>query len=381
MAGSDPKTTNAPNLGENCNWMVYSHQQLYDMIHTGVDLQSASTAQVNWDGIRKALVEVQDLLKEAVVKSTRAWQGKAAEDARIALASVEKWAMTTGDHADNVAKCIGSEIEHVQTARRLMPAPVPTPPVVTPVDGISQVKQVDQARALNPATDARSPFTGADTIAGPVVDSVVEADSAHRQAADVMAMFQQNSYEVDRTVPSFAAPPEPPTSGPRPTPPVGVGPIQQPGSGGGGDVVPPKPGHPDVPSGTTTAQTGRGSGGFGGGAGGGGGYGGHLPSPLAAFGGGGGAAGDVGFTPGVGGSTGALADRPPAHPGSTTSHFQSPKTVTPHAGMIGATPMAAPPPVAGGNSEDRDRNRPDYLEEEDNVFGVDRKAAPPVIGL
>ncbi|MFD1149831.1 hypothetical protein ACFQ3T_22080, partial [Saccharothrix hoggarensis] len=67
-------------------------------------------------------------------------------------------------------------------------------------------------------------------------------------------------------------------------------------------------------------------------------------------------------------------------PGSVTSTFQAPKSVTPQSGMIGAAPMAAPPPVAGGAGE-RDRNRPGYLEDDDNVFGVDRKAAPPVIGL
>ncbi|GAA3465422.1 hypothetical protein GCM10018963_74350 [Saccharothrix longispora] len=30
---------------------------------------------------------------------------------------------------------------------------------------------------------------------------------------------------------------------------------------------------------------------------------------------------------------------------------------------------------------DRDHRRPNYLEDDDNIFGLDHRAAPPVIGL
>lgn len=404
-------------LGQKVDWMTYSHQQLWEMINTGVDLKAASSAQADWTTVAKALGEVQELLAKAIGQSSQAWEGESAELARQALESVEKWALNTSDHADNVAKCIATEIDHVQTAREMMPPPAPAPPVVTPVAPTADVpvtpvatpvtrpksplianRMVEDAgfRALSPAdedglvatdrlrartTDA---FTGIDTIAAPAVGSVVAADATHRQAAEVMAMFQLNSYEVDRTVPSFSpptnpvAPPPPPVVvAPNPSTPDGTGTGTGGTGGGSGQVVTPtNPGNQNQrPGGTSSPQFGRG--GFAGGRGFGGGRG-VMPTPVGAAGGGGG-----GPVAGPGGATGALGDRggSNANPGSVTSQFQAPKSVTPQSGMIGAAPMAAPPPVAGPAGGEKDRNRPGYLEDDDNVFGVDRKAAPPVIGL
>ncbi|MFJ6670312.1 PPE domain-containing protein [Actinosynnema sp. NPDC091369] len=392
-------------LGQKVDWMTYSHQQLWEMINTGVDLKAASSAQADWAAVSKALGEVQEYLAKAIGQSSQAWTGESAERAREALESVEKWALNTSEHADNVAKCIATEIEHVQTAREMMPPPAPAPPVVTPVADVSsgavatptpvavprsplirnQLVDDQGHQALSPtlrdslvSSPTRTPgaFTGLETVGAPALDSVATADATHRQAAEVMAMFQLNSYEVDRTVPSFApptnplAPPPPPPVVVTPTPPT---PDTGGGAGGGNQVVVNNPGGTaNQRPGSTPAQSGRG--GFTGGRGGFAGRG-VMPTPVGASGGGGG-----GPLAGPGGTTGALGgDRGGANPGSVTSQFQAPKSVTPQHGMIGAAPMAAPPPVATGG--EKDRNRPGYLEDDDNVFGVDRKAAPPVIGL
>ncbi|NUS65613.1 MAG: PPE domain-containing protein, partial [Saccharothrix sp.] len=132
--GNDNKPTD---LGQKVDWMTYSHQQLWEMINTGVDLKAAGSAQADWATVGKALGEVQELLAKAIGRTTQAWTGESAERAREALESVEKWALNTSEHADNVAKCIATEIEHVQTAREMMPPPAPAPPVVTPVAGAS----------------------------------------------------------------------------------------------------------------------------------------------------------------------------------------------------------------------------------------------------
>ncbi|PSL55522.1 PPE family protein [Saccharothrix carnea] len=394
--------------------MTYSHQQLWEMINTGVDLKAAASAQSDWAAVGKALGEVQEYLAKAIGRSSQAWTGESAERAREALESVEKWALNTSEHADNVAKCIATEIDHVQTAREMMPPPAPAPPIVTPVvdapsattatptpiatprtpsvrtrlvedTGFRSPTSVPgESLISNPTTRSPGAFTGIDSIAAPAIDSVATADATHRQAAEVMAMFQLNSYEVDRTVPSFSpptnpvAPPPPPPVVVTPNPPVvdGGGGGGGVGGGGGGAVVNNPGGTPNQRPGGTSGQFGRG--GF---AGGRGGFGGRavMPTPVGAAGGGGG-----GPVAGPGGATGALGpDRggSGSNPGSVTSQFQAPKSVTPQSGMIGAAPMAAPPPVAGGGGGEKDRNRPGYLEDDDNVFGVDRKAAPPVIGL
>ncbi|WP_309110207.1 PPE domain-containing protein [Saccharothrix sp.] len=395
-------------LGQKVDWMTYSHEALYKMIHEGVDLKAAGSAQADWTAVGKQLADVHELLARAIAQSQQAWSGESADRAREALESVEKWALNTSDHAENVAKCIGDEIQHVQTAREMMPAPVPPPPLpdpaVTPdtgtatpvapapirsplvsarrplVDSVYEDRLPvdslrDPAEPVVTPTTPTSPFTGIDRVGAPAVDSVLTADASHRQAAEVMAMFQQNSYLVDRTVPSFAPPPNP--VAPPPPPPVvpPTGPSAPPvDTSGGGHVVAGQPQQQQPGREHTTPQQGRGGGGRGGYAPG------RMPMPVmggaSGGGGGGGPLGSPAATPGfVGDRTGG------AHPGSVTSQFSSSKAVTPQSGMIGAAPMAAPPPVAGNSAGNSERNRPGYLEEEDNVFGVDRKAAPPVIGL
>jgi hypothetical protein len=42
--------------------------------------------------------------------------------------------------------------------------------------------------------------------------------------------------------------------------------------------------------------------------------------------------------------------------------------------------MAGAPAAAQGRDDEREHKSASYLEEDDNVFGLDRKAAPPVIG-
>ncbi|CCH27522.1 PPE domain-containing protein [Actinosynnema sp. NPDC047251] len=414
--GDDRHEQPPSQLGEKVDWMKFSHQDLYNMVHTGVDLKAAGSAQADWAAVGKALDEVQGLLAKAITQSQQAWSGESADRAREALESVEKWALNTSGHADNVAKCIGDEIQHVETARQMMPAPSPAPPTITPVTGgvtppvgtqpDTRAALVQQQPAFRvpshgagaqrlmaddrggdlsglrtvPPVAPTSPFVGLENVAAPVVDSVVTADATHRQAAEVMALFQQNSYAVDRTVPSFS----PPTNPVAPTPPPAVvvtpGPVAPPPPDGGpGPVVAPtRPGPQE--RGATTPSQGRGGGGSFGRGGFVGGRG-PMPVPVGSGGGGGGGGPAPLGPPGLG--SGILNERSGgANPGGVTSQFQAPKSVTPQHGMIGAAPMAAPPPVAstpgGGGNE---RSRPGYLEDDDNVFGVDRKAAPPVIGL
>ena len=42
--------------------------------------------------------------------------------------------------------------------------------------------------------------------------------------------------------------------------------------------------------------------------------------------------------------------------------------------------MAGAPVAGGGQNDSKEHKTASYLEEDDNVFGLDRKAAPPVIG-
>jgi len=55
-------------LGEKVDWMTYTHQELYDMVHTGVDLTSAASVKDNWTKLGTTLADVKD---ELISRSSR----------------------------------------------------------------------------------------------------------------------------------------------------------------------------------------------------------------------------------------------------------------------------------------------------------------------
>src|SRR5689334_18348113 len=75
-------------LGEKVDWMTYTHQELYDMVHTGVDLTSAASVKDNWTTLGTTLAEVKDQLISAIFASSGGWEGESAEKARDGLLTV-----------------------------------------------------------------------------------------------------------------------------------------------------------------------------------------------------------------------------------------------------------------------------------------------------
>ncbi|HEX6343379.1 PPE domain-containing protein [Umezawaea sp.] len=395
----EPRQGEPSELGEKVDWMTYSHQELYDMVHTGVDLTSAASVKDGWTTLGTTLAEVKDQLISAVFASSSGWEGESAEKARDGLLTVVKWAENTSDHATNVAECINLEIEHVVTAREQMPKPAPAPtpvapvdqlvtPTTTPVAPVSRIA-VDALTPVDPADPGqlttRSPFTGIDQVGAPVVAETAAVDAGHRAAADVMAAFQQGSFAVDQTVPAFSAPVNPvaapevlPGTGGAPSPTTRVD---------GSPVVVANPTTGAPVAGRTATSSGSGHRSGGGGAGGGGGYapaarGGYSAGGYSGAGqssGGGGAGGSSSpITPG--GSSGVIGGTDSRASSAQTSTSQAPKVAGGAAvpgGMMGA-PMAAGP--LAGRDDETGHRRARYLEEDDNLFGVDKKAAPPVIG-
>ncbi|TWP51568.1 PPE domain-containing protein [Lentzea tibetensis] len=391
--------SDSKDLHEPVDWMTYTHQQLYDMLTKGVELGSAHEVKDGWAKLSSVLADVQTKLNTAIDNSDKGWEGESAEKARDGLRSVTTWASDTAEHAGSVAKAIDTEIKNVTDAINAMPPPpapapppVPVPPPTPTPIGAWAVRedlmmQHDITGAQFGGITAQSPanpFANAPVIASGTVDTVVASDAAHRQAADVMAAFQRNSIAVDQTVPQLA----PPTN-----------PVNQ-NVGPGGASVPKTTGTPDGGTSATGAPVPVGSGGqtsntrtsssrggsFGrvptGGGGGGGSYSRTFMPPAASAGGaGGGGAG----APSSGGAAGVAGSAESVRSGAgagaaaaagnvnQTKAFQNPL-------QMGAAPMGAAPAAAGGREDEREYKHAAYLEEDDNVFGLDRKAAPPVIG-
>ena len=235
-------------LYEDVDWLTYSHDQLYDMVHQGVDVGAATAVAARWAKLGDSLQEIADELARALAASSEAWHGEAADMARGTITALSSWAADTSVTATDVAGCVSIEANAAETARRSMPEPppgvrVPTPIPVHPVHGTSPMSALSSARDL-----MKDP-------SGPTI----QQRAAHEEAARVMERFQNASQEVYGTVPQFAppalehplrlqeAPPVPPPAPPPPGPAPVVEPVPRPsgGGGGGGSVerpVAPRPG-------------------------------------------------------------------------------------------------------------------------------------------
>ncbi|WP_394614556.1 PPE domain-containing protein [Lentzea sp. JNUCC 0626] len=394
-------------LHEPVDWMTYTHEQLYNMVHTGVNLDGAQAAATNWKKIGEDIAGVRTNLLKAVEDSSVGWDSESARLARGGITEVTNWVDDTANYATKVADAITTETSNVEAARTAMPPPpaAPEPPVPTDasvpvapnpalINRFQTVDQIDSfnSPALRDRLIAQNPgeFAGFETVGSSPVDTLAANDASHRRAADVMAAFQRNSAAVDQTVPSQFTPPVNPLA-PTPTGPdlTTRTPGTPDGGAGGGAGAPVTTTPQNAQNRGTTNTSSRFGGGGGGGRGGAGGFGGFggMARPFgsgnqgaAASGGGSGAGGGVGGgTAGVsegsrgGGGAGGAAAAASAAPGNTTKAFQNPLA-------MGGAPMAGAPAAAGGQNDSREHKTASYLEEDDNVFGLDRKAAPPVIG-
>ncbi|MFC3899092.1 PPE domain-containing protein [Lentzea rhizosphaerae] len=382
------------------DWMTFSHEALYNMVHTGVNLEGAQAAATNWKKIGEDIAGVRANLLKAVEDSTVGWDSESARLARDGLTEVTNWVDDTATYAHKVSAAITTETDNVEAARAAMPPPPkpPEPPVpVEPTvlrpalrDRLAMVDQADGFTALREPRLVQGEFAGFETLGTSTVETLAANDAQHRLAADVMASFQRNSAAVDQTVPAQFTPPVNPLN---PTPPpvtdlggrsnTGLPDGPGAGGGGGGTVA---TGTQNQNRGTTnTSSRYGGAGGYGGGRGGGGGFAGGMARPFGTnsgsqAGGGGGAGGGgsasggaAGVSEGARGGAGAAAAAASAAPGGQTKAFQNPLA-------MGGAPMAGAPVAGGGRDDNREHKTASYLEEDDNVFGLDRKAAPPVIG-
>ena len=212
-------------LGADIDWMTYSHRELYDMVHDGLDLAGATAVAAQWAKIGQALDEIGDGLRQAVQNSIEDWQGAAADKARGTVGRLVDWTADTADRGRKVAGCVSLQADNAETARRTMPEPPP------PAENVAY-----------PA--ASTDFSSAAVIARDPEPDLDEAQQSHQQAAAVMTRFQRDSNEIFGTVPAFTKPLQqdtrktdgPPATQPGPDKTVAAGavPVAAPAAGNAG---------------------------------------------------------------------------------------------------------------------------------------------------
>ncbi|MBP2321602.1 uncharacterized protein YukE [Kibdelosporangium banguiense] len=168
-------------LYDNVDWMTFTHEQLYDMAHQGVDVAGANAVAARWAKLGQALQEISDDLAQALAASVDAWQGDAADQARGSIAALSAWSSEASQTATDVSGCVSIEANNAENAKRTMPEPVVGPRVAIPAAGDAFASAIDIVR--DPHGPTRQQHT------------------AHQEAARVMQQFQQASQEVYGTVP------------------------------------------------------------------------------------------------------------------------------------------------------------------------------------
>lgn len=320
----DPDTLDAT-----VDWQTYSHAELYQMVHSGLDLTGAMAVSAQWARLGDELGGIGTELDAIVADAAAAWEGEAADLARDTLAGLTHWATDAGTLATKVAGCVSIEVDNATNARDAMPAP-PNPQLQPAID-----------------TFTTAEFAGAEQLVADPAGPIGREKALHAQAARAMEQFQQSSREVYATVPQFSPPrvgtlldtgPGEPPPRPRPEPPAPVpsGPPVPPGAPRGGAGTP--GGSAGSPRGSVTDSPSRTA----------------PPSAPSA--------------PRPGGAAEPAATTRPAGPAAERSGRSS----------VGGVPMGGPAASGHGDTE---RTSPEYLKEDEDLWGLDEQpTAPPVIG-
>ncbi|WP_037315199.1 PPE domain-containing protein [Amycolatopsis orientalis] len=350
-------------LNADIDWMSYSHQELYEMVHNELDLAGAEAVAAQWTKISAFLDRAGSELRAAIVATADGWTGEGADRARDAAVKLVDWAAETGWRAENVANCVRRQADIAETARHTMPEPpgysprpnTPQPPQRRPVP-VS-----DSTQAMSTSSPQKSGFAEAGRLVAEPTDET--SQDLHRQAADVMTRMQWTSGEVYENVPRFTSygkqpqilkTPEEPEPRPKPEPEPETPPDNSTRSSGAVDDVAPiqvrEPAEAPRAPGTSSGA--------------------FVPPPPSP--------GTVGGTHeqlGQGGRSGAGGFGPSGQPGQVAG------TRAAAAGMggFGGMPMGMAGPQQGNQGED-EHKAPDYLVEDSDVWGLGGYVTPPVIG-
>lgn len=348
-------------LAADIDWMSYSHRELYEMVHNGLDLAGAEAVAAQWAKISSFLDRAGSELRAAIVATADGWTGEGADRARDAAIKLVDWAGETGWRAENVANCVRRQADIADTARRVMPEPpgfAPRPKVPEPPKRRA-IPVSDSTQAMSTSAPPKSDFAEAGRIVAEPTDE--SSQDLHRQAADVMTRMQRNSGEVYENVPRFTSygkqprileTPEEPKPKPKPEPePVPEAPPDDSTRSSGVDEAAPIQVREPV---ETPRTPGASSGAF-------------VPPPP-------GAAGGTHEQLGQGGRSGVGGFGPSGQPGQVAG------TRAAAAGMggFGGMPMGMAPQQ--GRQGEEGHKAPDYLVEDSDVWGLGGQVTPPVIG-
>lgn len=173
--------------GSGNRWQGYSHQELYDMLHSGPGGGAAGTAADQWSGLSSALADIQQDISSGISNSGASWVGAAADSAYDALGPLGDWAEQASTAAEVMRVSAELQGNLLGKARADMPAPVPV--------------------------DAEAPHGYSSLISqifGGQLDYEIQeaaANAAEQRAYQVMAAYESGTSDNTATLGDFGQPP------------------------------------------------------------------------------------------------------------------------------------------------------------------------------
>jgi hypothetical protein len=174
--------------GTGHRWQGYSHQELYDQLHSGPGSSAAGVTANRWSGLSGALADIQADISTGVARSGATWEGAAGDSARAALGPLGDWARQASDAADIMRMSTEDQADLLAKARADMPKPVPV--TAESPGGL----QTALAHLFGGQTDYEA--------------QEAASNAAAQRAYQVMADYEANSDANTTTLGEFGEPPQ-----------------------------------------------------------------------------------------------------------------------------------------------------------------------------
>ncbi|MEW2500181.1 hypothetical protein ACQPXB_01320 [Amycolatopsis sp. CA-161197] len=172
------------------DYLGHTHEQLQQFVTMNLDPKQVADVSAAYTEVTKAFDDFATQLTEAVNKSKGSWEGTAAESAQAYFATLGSWADATAQNAKLAAQTVDDQGTAAQHARNAMTEPIP----------------FDWTDEMAHWTSA-GPFDLGDTV-DQSLKKQQASQSAHEQAAQTMSDYDHSLYAAASKQPVFADPPK-----------------------------------------------------------------------------------------------------------------------------------------------------------------------------
>jgi uncharacterized protein YdbL (DUF1318 family) len=187
------ETTRSDAPVPDANYLAYTPQQQYDMVHNGLDAGTIDARGQAANAIGNWLSQVHEQAMKATQNEQAHWQGKAAEKAHGFIGAAATWADTTAQASWLSSNRMSQQAAAATNAKNSMPEP----------------NNFDQNAAMTKAS--------AQIVAGDLVDGLqtqrdigqqqAAAQQQHEQGAQVLHQLDATYHDTASTQPAFTPPP------------------------------------------------------------------------------------------------------------------------------------------------------------------------------